>query len=139
MEGHTFGVEFWANFQVNSWWRLSPGLRTVSKGLDLDTGASGILGTAQAGNDPRARVSLKSAMVFGRWSVDAMLRRVGKLPSPANPAYTELGARVGWRASPSLELAISGFNLLDQRHTEYALPTAREIPRSVYAEARWTF
>jgi len=33
-------------------------------------------------------------MDFGRWSVDAMLRYVGKLPSPASPSYTELGARV---------------------------------------------
>jgi hypothetical protein len=78
-------------------------------------------------------------MVFGRWSVDAMLRHIGELPSPENPDYTELSARVAWRASPSLELALSGFNLLDERHSEYAVPTAREIPRSVYAEARWTF
>jgi iron complex outermembrane recepter protein len=72
-------------------------------------------------------------------SVDAMLRRVGALPSPANPDYTDLSARVAWRASPSLELTLSGFNLLDRRHSEYALPTAREIRRSVYAEARWAF
>jgi hypothetical protein len=78
-------------------------------------------------------------MVFGRWSVDAMLRHVGKLPSPANPDYTDLSARVAWRASPSLEWALSGFNLLDRRHTEYAPPTAREIRRSVYLEARWIF
>jgi iron complex outermembrane receptor protein len=78
-------------------------------------------------------------MVFGRWSVDATLRHIAKLPSPQNPDYTELGARLAWRASESLELALSGFNLLDKRHSEYAVPTAREIPRSIYAEARWAF
>jgi iron complex outermembrane receptor protein len=139
MEGHTYGVEFWATLQVKSWWRLSPGLRTLEKRLEFTNGASGLLGIEQAGNDPRSRVSLKSAMVFGRLSVDAMLRRVGELPSPANPDYTDLSVRVAWRASASLELTLSGFNLLDRRHTEYALPTAREIRRSVYAEARWTF
>ena len=78
-------------------------------------------------------------MDFGRWSVDAMLRYVGKLPSPENPSYTELGARVAWRASDSLELSIVGANLLDDRHSEYAVPTAREIRRAVYAELLWNF
>ncbi len=139
MEGHTYGVEFWANIQVRSWWRLSPGLRTLTKRLRFSAGASELLGTEQAGNDPRFRAQLKSRMEFGRWSVDAMLRHVDELPSPANPEYTELSARLSWRASESLELALSGFNLLDQRHSEYAVPTARAIPRSVYAEARWMF
>ena len=139
MEGHTYGLEFWANIQVTSWWRLSPGLRTLTKRLQFAEGASRLLGVEQAGNDPRGRVYLKSAMVFGRLSVDAMLRHVGELPSPVNPDYTELSARLAWRATDSLEVAIVGSNLLDERHSEYALPTAREIPRSVYAEARWTF
>jgi len=139
MKGHTSGVEFWANIQVASWWRISPGLRSLTKDLRFSEGASGLLGTEQAGNDPEFQVQIKSAMVFTRWSVDAMLRHVDELPSPPNPAYTELSARVAWRASEKLELALSGFNLLDDRHSEYALPTAREIPRSIYAEARWTF
>ncbi|HUQ52488.1 MAG TPA: TonB-dependent receptor, partial [Gammaproteobacteria bacterium] len=139
LEGHTYGVEAWANIQVKPWWRLSPGYRSVTKRLRFSEGASQLLGTAQAGNDPRYSVQLKSAMAFGRFSVDAMLRHIGELPSPANPDYTELSARVSWRASDKLELALTGFNLLDERHSEYAVPTAREIPRTFYAEARWTF
>jgi iron complex outermembrane receptor protein len=139
MEGHTYGVEFWANVQVRPWWRLSPGFRWLTKRLGFSSGASALLGTAQAGNDPQSGVHLKSAMVFGRWSVDAALRHIAKLPSPQNPDYTELSARLAWRASESLELALSGFNLLDDRHSEYAVPTARELPRSIYAEARWAF
>jgi iron complex outermembrane recepter protein len=139
MEGSTYGVEVWANWQVTSWWRLSPGFRSLHKRLRFSDGASQLIGLAQAGNDPTSRSTLKSSMDFGRWTVDAMLRYVGNLPSPASPSYEELGARVGWRASESLEFSISGFNLLDEQHHEYALPTAREIRRSIYAEARWTF
>jgi iron complex outermembrane receptor protein len=139
IEGGTYGVELWANWQATRWWRLSPGFRSLHKRLHASEGASQLLGTEQAGNDPTSQASLKSSMDFGRWSVDAMLRYVGKLPSPENPSYTELGARVSWVASDSLELSLNGFNLLDDRHTEYATPTAREIRRSIYAEARWTF
>jgi iron complex outermembrane receptor protein len=139
MEGHTYGLESWASFQVAPWWRLSPGFRWLTKRLEFAEGASQLLGVAQAGNDPRSRAYLKSGMVFRRWTVDAMLRYVAKLPSPENPDYTELSARVAWRALESLELALGGFNLLDERHTEYTAPPARHIPRSIYVEARWTF
>jgi iron complex outermembrane receptor protein len=139
MEGSTYGMEAWANWQVTKWWRLSPGFRALHKRLRFDADASRLLGVEQAGNDPDKQASLKSSMDFGRWTADAMLRYVGKLPSPENPSYTELGARVAWRATEALELSIAGANLLDQRHSEYALPTAREIRRSVYAELRWNF
>jgi iron complex outermembrane receptor protein len=139
MEGSTYGVEVWANWQVTKWWRLSPGFRSLHKRLKFSEGASGLLGVEQAGNDPNKRATLKSSMDFGRWTLDAMLRYVGKLPSPENPSYTELGARAAYRASDALELAIVGANLLDDRHSEYAVPTAREIRRSVYAELRWSF
>ncbi|HET9863126.1 MAG TPA: TonB-dependent receptor [Steroidobacteraceae bacterium] len=139
IEGDTYGVEFWANWQVTPWWRLSPGFRSLHKRLRASEGAAELFGTEQAGNDPTSQGSLKSSMDFGRWSLDAMLRYVGKLPSPHTPSYTELGARAAWRASESLELSLNGVNLLDDRHREYAAPTAREIRRAVYAEARWTF
>lgn len=139
IEGHTWGVELWGNVQVASWWRLSPGFRSLHKDLRFSPGASGLLGTEQAGNDPKTRALLKSSMDFGRWSINAILRYVGKLPSPESPSYTELGARVACRVSDSLDLSINGLNLLNERHAEYAVPTAREIPRSIYAELRWTF
>jgi iron complex outermembrane receptor protein len=139
IEGNTYGIDAWANLQVTSWWRLSPGFRWLQKDLRSSPGASGLLGVEQAGNDPTSRATLKSSMDFGRWNVDGMLRYVGKLPSPFNPSYTELSARVAWRASDRLELSVNGFNLLDSRHAEYAVPTAREIRRSIYAEARLTF
>jgi len=139
IEGSTYGVEVWANWQVTKWWRLSPGFRALHKRLRFSDGASQLLGVEQAGNDPNKRATLKSSMDFGRWTLDAMLRYVGKLPSPENPSYTELGARLAFRASDALELSVVGANLLDDRHSEYAVPTAREIRRSVYAELRWNF
>ena len=138
MEGSTYGVEVWGNWQVTDWWRLSPGFRSLHKRLRFSDASSGLGGIAQSGNDPRSQGSLKSSMMFGRVSVDAMLRYVGELPSPATPDYTELGARIAYRWSDTLELSISGFNLLDGRHTEYA-NSGRELRRSVYAEARVNF
>ena len=68
-----------------------------------------------------------------------MLRKVGALPSPAVPEYTELSAHIGWRASERLEIAVKGFNLLNETHREYADPQGREIRRSVMAELRYSY
>jgi iron complex outermembrane recepter protein len=136
IEGSSYGAELWANVQVRPWLRLSPGLRTLRKRLRFDADSAALLGTQQAGNDPRSSAMLKSSLDFGRWSVDATLRYVGDLPSPATPSYTSLGARVAYRASERLEFALTGFNLLDDRHPEYAPPAGQQIRRSAYAELR---
>jgi iron complex outermembrane receptor protein len=139
MEGHTYGVDFWAEWQATSWWRVSPGFRWLRKDLRFSAGSSGLGGLAQAGNDPRARGSLKSSMAWRRLSFDAMLRYVDELPEPANPDYYELNARLGWKLSEALELSVSGFNLLESTHYEYPAPTGQAIRRSVQADIRWNF
>jgi iron complex outermembrane receptor protein len=139
IEGSTYGVEAWANLQVNSWWRVSPGYRSVHKRLEFSDGASGLAGLGQAGNDPSSSYLLKSSMDFGRIGVDAVWRKVGAMPSPALPQYTELSAHIGWRASERLEIAVKGFNLLNEIHREYADPQGREIRRSVMAELRYSY
>jgi iron complex outermembrane recepter protein len=138
MSGSTYGVEAWAEIQATPWWRVSPGMRTLRKRLRLDAGASGILGLEQAGNDPDHQASLKSTMNFAtRGSFDLHLRHTDDLPSPATRGFYELSARLGWRLSQELEVALSGFDLLHSRHVEYAAPEGASIGRSVFAELRW--
>jgi iron complex outermembrane receptor protein len=139
IEGATYGIEVWANWQVTPWWRLSPGFRSLRKRLEFSEGGFPVLDLHQAGNDPSSHASLKSSMNFGKVSIDGMLRYVGNLPSPAFDSVTELSARFAWQATDSLEISLSGFNLLDDAHREYAAPTGNGIRRSVQAELRWTF
>jgi iron complex outermembrane receptor protein len=140
LEGNTYGVEAWASVQLTSWWRLSPGYRSLEKELQFAPGASALLNAEQAGNDPPHRWLIKSSMDFSRGvTFDVLLRHVGALPEPAHRSYDELNARIGWVVSPSLELSLTGTNLLHDTHTEYASPDGLEIPRSVLAEARWSF
>jgi hypothetical protein len=37
----------------------------------------------------------------------------------------------------AVQISLSGFNLLHERHVEYAPPTGMQIPRSFFIEARW--
>ena len=62
------------------------------------------------------------------------------LPHPQVPGYTELNMRVGWNVTRSLQLSLSGFNLLHARHEEFLeIGESTEIPRSVLAQMRLRF
>jgi iron complex outermembrane recepter protein len=139
MSGSAYGVEFWGHWQATSWWRLSPGFRSLHKRLHFKNGASQLLDVAQAGNDPHSQSALKSSMDFGDFSIDAMFRHVGALPDPAVDSYSELDARFAWRVSDDIEVAVTGVNLLHDRHREYASDEGRNLVRAVTAEFRWNF
>jgi iron complex outermembrane receptor protein len=139
IEGSAYGFEAWANLQIAPWWRLSPGFRSLHKRLEWSEGASRLVPLDQAGNDETSRYLLKSSMDFGGVGVEAIVRKVGSLPDPETDDYTDLHARVSWQVNEQLELAVKGFNLLNETHLEYAAPQGREIRRSVMAEVRYAF
>jgi iron complex outermembrane receptor protein len=140
MQGHTFGLESWASWQVNDWWRLSPSFTWLRERLAFKAGASGLLGIAQETDDPSSHAALTSSIDLSRrLTIDATVRYVGALPSPALRSYYEADLRCGWRVSPVWDLSISGQNLLHKEHLEFATPNGEYITRSVLAESRWRF
>ena len=139
MQGHTYGVEVWGDWQVTSWWRVSPGFRALHEDLQFKPGASEIAGTAQAGDDPSSQASLTSSMSLRpNLLLDATWRYVGALPSPALPSYDELTARLAWEVSERFELSLSGLNLLHREHLEFPqLYGGEYIARSVVLGFEW--
>jgi iron complex outermembrane receptor protein len=75
----------------------------------------------------------------GHFTLDAVLRYVGALPSPALAGYTELDVRLGWRMNRTVEFSLRGANLLHARHYELPPGDGEQITRSVIAEARFSF
>jgi len=141
MRGDTYGVDAWASWQLTDWWRLSPGVTWVRERLAFKPGANQLLGVGQAADDPSSHATLASSMRLPQHlSFDASFRYVGALPDPALPHYYDLDARLGWQATPAVELSMRGSNLLHARHFELPATAAGEqITRSVIAEARLKF
>jgi iron complex outermembrane receptor protein len=138
IRGHTYGLEAWANYRATPWWRLSAGFNTLHKRLEFKPHASGLLGLAQSGDDPKYQASLKSSMDLGRAvKLDAALRYVSAMPDPRVPSYVELNGRLAWNLTDQVQVSLSGYNLLHDRHQEY--PQANAVPRSLFVDLRWGF
>jgi iron complex outermembrane receptor protein len=140
LEADTYGLELRAAFQSASWWRWHAGYAYFEQEFRLDPDSLDPTGGSGEGNDPRHRFSLRSMVDLpGRVALDAWLRYVDRLPSPALDAYTELDLRLGWKATGRLELALVGQNLLHDQHAEFPAPRQEEIERGVYGKAIWRF
>jgi len=138
--GH--GLEVAATYLPAKRWKLTGSYSWLS--LDLD--AFPVPGAISAlDSSPSSRWQIRSELNLPRRTAwDSALYFVGAIPDQNVAAYARLDTRLGWRASPWLELSISGQNLLDPRHPEFYLPgegpDARfEVQRSVFGKVTWSF
>ncbi|MEO7742174.1 MAG: TonB-dependent receptor [Usitatibacter sp.] len=139
-EGRVSGLEGWGDFRPFTDWRLLLGFTLLREKTEILPGRVNLT-EAPLGNNPRRTALLRSLWnVTPSTQLDLMLRYVGALPNPAVPAYTELNARLGWRVSRSLELALVVMNALDRDHAEFGAPAVRAVFESSYfVRAAWTF
>jgi iron complex outermembrane receptor protein len=68
---------------------------------------------------------------------------VSDLPERGVDGYFTFDARLGWRPTDGVELALVGQNLFDARHLEFTPElintTPTEVPRSVYGKVTVSF
>jgi iron complex outermembrane receptor protein len=129
-EGSTRGIEMWGRWQAGPAWRLNAGLvvqhvdRNLLPGsLDISTGNPGL-----STNDPNRHWLLRSSHdLTDNSMLDLTLRYMGSLPSPAVPSYYELDGQWMWKATPNMDLALIGRNLLHRSHPEYAAAPSRSV------------
>jgi len=141
MEGFTFGLEAWGDHRISDRWRISAGVNVLEKRLTLEPGAVQTAFEQHFGNDPEYQFQIHSFLnLTDDVELDLGLRAVDDLSRPEVPGYIAFDARIGWHVTPDLDLSIAGFNLFDDQHPENGAPaTRREIPRSVFLNARWRF
>jgi len=140
LAGRGSGLE--TSLDVRAGARLGLHLDYTLLSLDLHAkpGSSDTTSAASAeGSSPRHRVTGRARLTLPEGvDVSAVLRWVDVLRSQAVPAYTQVDARLGWRATKRLELAAVGRNLLG-RHLEFGGNSAApvEIEPSLYGQLLW--
>jgi len=143
IHGSAYGFEAWGTWEALSAWRLSAGLLTLRKHLELERGSTdpGGVTNPNLSNDPKYQWMLQSSTDLAQnHQLDATVRRVGKLPHPVVPAYTAVDLRYGWRMRPELELSVILRNAFDEEHAEFnPAATRSEIAREIYAKLDWRY
>lgn len=137
VEGHTYGVELSAVYQLNSWWRLRGGYTFLKKELIVKPTSSDSNNGTDGSNDPRHQLLVQSTMdLSGRIEIGAVLRYIGKLPDPAVPEYVGLDMRLACKIAKKMEVNIVGQNLVNSSHTEFipSSPQPKDVERSVYVK-----
>ncbi len=142
VEGHTYGAEFALTWQCTEWWRLRGGYTRLKKTLKVKpTSRDRNMGTVES-DDPEHQVILQSSLNLPCHVLfDTTFRYMDDLPMPYVRSYVVVDLNMSWSPFESLQLSITGQNLLDRQHPEFApsSPTPREIERSFFAKVtyRW--
>ncbi len=141
IEGGTYGVEMWGNFQATPTWKLSAGAFLLEKDLRLRPDSTDPVGVDNAtlANDPDAHYSLRSSSRIGNHLLlDLQVRRVGRLRTFDVPGYTALDAHLRWKISDRFSLYLTGRNLNGgQREFEY-VANGPQLQREALLGVTWT-
>jgi iron complex outermembrane receptor protein len=111
--------------------------------MNLSKAAGTALGgtpAAVVGSSPRHQVEIRSSFdISKQLQFDFAYRYVSALPAQSAPAYSTADAQLAWRFHPHLELSVSGRNLFQPHHVEYAADPDGPVGiiRSVYASISW--
>jgi iron complex outermembrane recepter protein len=134
LDGRSRGVEVAANLQPMAAWRTHVSYTFLDVSVTRDRDSRDVGGIATEANDPRHLLALRTALDLPRrMEVDFRWRTVGTLPHPHVPGYSEAAARIGWRATQHLDVALIGEDLLHAQHPEFNPVAAgfEEFQRSV--------
>ena len=132
MNGRTYGADLSSTLLVLPQWRVHSSYSYLHVATTFDAGSTDRTRRFSEFNDPSHMFRLRSSVDLPRGiELDGFFRRIARLPHPVVPAYSELNARIGWRASPSWDISLIGQNLLHARHPEFLLasPTREEFQR----------
>lgn len=148
LEATTYGAEFALDYSVFTWWTLHAGYTWLHEDVRVKPGLTDFQNALAETEDPGNQISLRSSMDLpGNFEFNADLRWVDTLVTNDNttvgtvPAYMELNLRAAWHPTQSLELSVTGQNLLHAQHPEYGYPysSREELQRGVYAKASWRY
>lgn len=134
MRGETYGFEWTAGCQLTPCWRLQGGYSFLKMQLHAAPNAVASAEDAE-GESPQNQARLQSSWDLGRGAkLDLIGRYVDHLPALGIPSYVTMDARLGWRPTEALEMAVVGRHLLDASHPEFTSRAFRasEVQQEVY-------
>ena len=142
LNAKTYGLELSGSYDALESLRVTAGYSYLGKLLRMEPGHIDFSNNSTEGNDAKHQFFTRaSADLPYRFEWDSTIRYVSLRPVPAVPSYFEFDARLGWTATPQVELSVIGRNLLHDHHLEFIQSgTAVEhVQRDVYGRIALRF
>jgi iron complex outermembrane receptor protein len=142
--GDPYGLEAAATLELTPWWRIQGSYSFLEMQLYKRAGSTDTSSILDDGKSPEQQGMLRSSFDLPyNLSLDCAGRYVDTLPTLNIGSYVELDARLGWRPTKNLEVAVVGQNLVHAHHREFSpsfIKTQQgEIERGVYGKVTWRF
>jgi iron complex outermembrane recepter protein len=140
LEGQSHGIEVGLNLQPVARWRTHLSYTWMHSTIERAAGSRDVSGGVSEQNDPTYLFNVRTSVDLTRnIELDVFLRAVDALPDPPVPAYADMNLRLGWRATPRIDLWIVGHDLLHDSHPEFGTPIPRRVEFERGARAGATF
>jgi len=143
LQATTRGLEFAAQWTPIPAWRLDGNYTAFDVSPRLAATSLDPAAATEDGSAPRTQWQLRSVFLPGSHAtLSVAIFYVGRLEELQVDAYTRADVSAEWRFNDRLAAVVTGQNLLDAAHTEFAgagtLLLATQARRSVSLQLRWT-
>jgi iron complex outermembrane recepter protein len=137
LSGRTCGAELAVTWKPVATVSLHAAYTLLRMHLDLENGSTDTLSEDAERNSPRQQVFVRASVdLSAGFEFDLMGRWVESLPGMHVNSYIEADARLGWRATEMIDVAVVGQNLVHDHHFEAGTTIlgnqASEVERGVY-------
>jgi iron complex outermembrane recepter protein len=144
--GESYGVEASADARIRRIWRVSGYYSLLKLQLHLAPQSTDVVSEWAERQSPAHQFQVRSSVDLSRTvEADVAYRYTGALAALRVPGYTDVDARIAWKLSPNVEVALAGQNLFNRGHLEFAPNTldgmtqASLVKRSGYSKISWRF
>lgn len=139
--GQSYGIELAATYQLTPVWQVRGSYTALWLFLQTEEDVDPV---ALTGSDPQNQFSLwLSGNPNPNWDLDFVWRYVDALSAIEIPSYLVMDVRLAWHPRKNLEWFVSGRNLLDSAHPEFAETifdgSATEVQPEGYGGVTWRF
>lgn len=143
LDGSAYGAEATATLDPSSRVRLELSYSHLRMDLDPDPGLDPGSAITTEGENPTHQAKLLAFIDLpAGFRFDGSAQYVDALESIGVPSHTRLDLSLGWRLTPTMELALVGQDLLEGEHLEFRDMAGGEedalMQRGVYASFVWS-